>query len=97
MASLSLLIHSSFRWQIHNNIADIYDELEEEMTGFKDLTDDLWRDMLRIGSKTQFRRRRDAGYERNKHYRDGLIKLIQKVQAADPEELVRFECGRTSK
>jgi hypothetical protein len=39
--------------QIHNNITDIYEELEVEMNGFKDITDDLWRDMLRIGSKTQ--------------------------------------------
>lgn len=42
-----------YRYNIHNDINGIYDELEEEMTGFKQTTDDLWRDMLRIGSKTQ--------------------------------------------
>jgi hypothetical protein len=49
-------------YNIHSNISDIYDELEEEISGFKEITDDLWRSMLQIGAKTQFRRRRDAGY-----------------------------------
>lgn len=48
-------------YNISNSIADLSDELEEQMSGFKQTTDSLWRDMLTIGAKTQFRRKRDAG------------------------------------
>lgn len=34
-----------------------------EIGTFRSTTDDLWRDMLSIGSKTQFRRRRQASYD----------------------------------
>lgn len=48
---------------IHYNVQGIFEELEGEMMEFKAITNDLWMDMLRIGEKTQFRRKRDAGYD----------------------------------
>lgn len=60
ISGLSLIACLFAVCQIYVNLQNIWEELDMEIGAFRVTTDDLWNDMLVVGRKTQFRRRRQT-------------------------------------
>ncbi|KAH7699506.1 nematode cuticle collagen domain-containing protein, partial [Aphelenchoides avenae] len=56
ISGLSLLACLIVISNIYSDVQSIWNELDMEIGTFRSTTDDLWRDMMRLGSTKRFRR-----------------------------------------
>ena len=63
ISGISLIASLAFVANICSDVAQLWQDLDQEIGVFRAETDDLWKDMVNIGRKRQ---RRDSGYEEKK-------------------------------
>ena len=62
VSALSLIVCLFAIAQIYNDVQSIWAELDEEISTFRDTTNDLWSQMISMGKKRMFRLRRSDEY-----------------------------------
>lgn len=62
ISGISLIACLALIANIYSDVQQIWQELDQEISAFRSETDDLWRDMIKLG-QAKGRARRQAGYE----------------------------------